>query len=48
MQALGESILQANEQLEKSGAARDAVQEQLAALEAEAAEKREAVQRLIR
>ena len=48
VQALGESILQANEQLEKSGAARDAVQEQLAALEAEAAEKREAVQRLIR
>ena len=46
VQALGESILQANEQLEKSGAARDAVQEQLAALEAEAAEKREAVQRL--
>ena len=48
VQALGESILQANEQLEKSGAARDKVQEQLAALEAEAAEKREAVQRLIR
>ena len=47
-QALGESILQANERLEAAGTARDAVQSQLAALEAEAAEKREAVQRLIR
>ena len=48
VQALGESILQANEQLEKAGADRDAVQAQLDECEAEAAEKRETVQRLIR
>ena len=48
VQALGESILQANGQLEKAGADRDAVQAQLDACEAEAAEKRETVQRLIR
>ena len=48
VQALGESILQANAGLEHSGANRDAVQAQLDACEAEAAEKRETVQRLIR
>jgi len=48
VQALGESILQANQMLEKAGANRDEVQMQLEACEAEAAEKREEVQRLIR
>jgi len=48
VQALGESILQANESLEKAGAARDEVQKQLDECEAETAEKREAVQQLIR
>ncbi|MBQ9950752.1 MAG: chromosome segregation protein SMC [Clostridia bacterium] len=48
VQALGESILQANEKLDKAGADRDEVQAQLDACEAEAAEKRETVQQLIR
>ena len=48
VQALGESILQANAQLETSGAARDEAQRRLEALETEAAEKRDEVQRLIR
>lgn len=48
VEALGESILQANEALEKAGVARDEVQAQLDACEVETAEKREAVQQLIR
>ena len=46
--ALGESILQANAQLEKTGAERDQAQETLDRLERETAEKRETVQELIR
>ena len=45
---LGEAILEANAKLEKSGAARDEVQALLESCEAEAAEKRETVQQLIR
>ena len=48
VQALGESILQANEKLESAGTNRDEVQARLDACEAEAAEKRETVQQLIR
>ena len=48
VQALGESILQANERLEKAGAARDEVQLRLDECERETAEKRDIVQRLIR
>ena len=48
VESLGESILQANQALEKQGAERDAAQARLDALELEASEKREAVQRLIR
>ena len=48
VESLGESILQANQGLERSGADREAVQAQLEACEAETAEKREIVQRLIR
>ena len=46
--ALGESILQANAQLEKTGGERDQAQETLDRLERETAEKRERVQELIR
>ena len=48
VEALGESILQANQSLEKQGAERDAAQARLDELELEASEKREVVQRLIR
>lgn len=48
VQALGESILQANEKLGRAGEGRDAAQARLDACEAEAAEKREIVQQLIR
>ena len=46
--ALGESIVQANAQLEKTGQERDEAQETLDRLERETAEKREMVQELIR
>ena len=48
VQALGESILEANRQLEQRGAERDEAQSGLDALELESSEKREAVQTLIR
>ncbi len=48
VEALGESIAQANEALEKQGAARDEAQTLLDQYEMEASEKREVVQRLIR
>ncbi len=48
VESLGESILQANQALEKQGAERDAAQSRLDALELETGEKREAVQQLIR
>lgn len=48
VQALGESILQANQALEAQGAERDAAQARLEQLEFESSEKREAVQTLIR
>ena len=48
VEALGESILEANKSLEKQGAQRDEAQARLDRLELEASEKREAVQRLIR
>ena len=48
VQALGESILEANQALEAQGAERDKAQAMLDALELESSEKREAVQRLIR
>ena len=48
VQALGESILEANQALESEGAKRDEAQARLDALEFESSEKREAVQRLIR
>ena len=48
VEALGESILQANQALERQGAARDEAQALLDRYELEASEKREVVQRLIR
>ena len=48
VEALGESIAQANEALEKQGAERDEVQALLDQYEMEASERREVVQRLIR
>ena len=48
VETLGESILQANQQLEEQGALRDEAQEQLDQLEYASSAKREAVQRLIR
>ena len=48
VEALGQSILDANEKLDKAGASREEVQARLDACEAEAAEKREIVQQLIR
>ncbi len=48
VEQLGESILEANQALEKQGAERDTAQARLDALELETGEKREAVQQLIR
>lgn len=48
VQALGESILEANRQLEQRGVERDEAQSRLDELELESSEKREAVQTLIR
>ena len=48
VEALGESIAQANEALEKQGAERDEAQALLDQYEMEASERREVVQRLIR
>lgn len=48
VEQLGESILEANQALEKQGVERDAAQARLDALELETGEKREAVQQLIR
>ena len=48
VETLGESILQANRALEKQGAERDEAQARLDEYEAEASQKREIVQRLIR
>ncbi len=48
VQTLGESILQANQELEKQSAQRDQAQEQLNVFEVESSERRETVQQLIR
>ena len=48
VETLGESILEANQELEASQAARETCQEELTKLEFESSEKREAVQELIR
>ncbi len=48
VQTLGESILQANQQLETRGAERDQAQTRLDELELQSSEKRESVQQLIR
>ena len=48
VESLGESILQANQALDRQGAERDAAQARLDEYEAETGEKREIVQRLIR
>ena len=48
VESLGEAILEANQELESAGAAREECQNELALLEASAAEKRDLVQNLIR
>ncbi len=48
VESLGEAILQSNQELEESGAQREACQQELEMLEAQSASKRETVQELIR